>query len=299
MVEPLTIVIVILYILVLGAIGTSIVASRYRAPHVTGPVGKEGYLGEQGTLGVPGSDGPTGATGPIYLFGAVGYGHTGVTGGLGPTGWAGRTGLFGPTGPTGPATGATGNPGPRGASPVQGTTGPTGGVGNTGLPGHTGAASLGPVFATQHYVLSSPLTGTDIFLLAVPPVILTETIPAPVPAEFTLAAGVLQFNLPLTSYNVRVGMVAGITGLSGSWAPATVTLSSFPEPGAMPPMAFWATPTGVGSASLSVGTTIVYTTPAIVPVTFTPSLTVSVGSAGASINVTLLSITLEHAADAP
>lgn len=302
--NPLSIVILIIYVLLVGSICSSIVASHHRPIPVTGPGGKEGRIGDVGVTGQPGITGPTGVTGGFYASTPIYYGVTGATGATGIVSPDGSTGIMGTQGPSGPPTGQTGFPGARGPSPIMGTTGPTGGVGPTGSTGPTGFSALGPVFVDQHYTYNAVLTASSTTItIADPPMVLLSTIPTVVPPEFTLtpSAGTIQFNLANTSYIIQVGIEAVLNGLPsspGGWAPAVITLNGFPGSSLLPPISLWFVASGStpASASVSGGITIVYTTPLSPPAIFNPSLTISTtASSGTTISITLLSIMLQHA----
>lgn len=302
--QGLTVILIIMYILLIGAVTVSIFASRYQPPHNPGPEGKEGFMGLPGIKGSSGDVGPTGQTGPFY----AGEGdHHGLTGNTGPSGLSiqfGPTGLRGPTGPTGPQTGPTGNDGPRGPTPLIGITGPTGSGGPEGVTGITGPSTPGPVFISLLYSYSAPVVGPTGFPFSIPvaqpPMTLVSTLPASIPADFILGpTGSIGFTNTGTSYLVRIGIELKFAGLTGTWQPTVVSLNNFPSPPGIPLINMYPVAISSSTAVASLGATIVYTTPLTPsPVFFSPELVIGISSLNpaTTLTISLLSITIERAA---
>lgn len=303
--NPLTLVLLILYTILIGVAVVSVVANHYRAPHIPGPQGKQGLQGSEGILGIQGDVGATGETGGFFALVASLYGHTGMTGPTGMELTPGYMGTRGSTGPSGPSTGATGLPGPRGDTPDRGVTGATGGVGPTGPTGPRGAMPSGPVFLNILYnynailttagATSIPVGGNTMNIVHILPV---SGAPA---SDLILApSGQISFTAPDSTYIVRVGMNLALRGLvSGSaWQPCTVSLVNFPTPPGMPIVTVWPTASQATEAVCSLGTTLIFSTVGlIVPVIFNPTLLVSISSVGAStsLDISLMSLTIERA----
>jgi hypothetical protein len=295
--QALPIILVFLYLLVIGSAIASGFAYRHDIPQLEGLAGKEGLIGEPGTMGPQGDDGPIGVTGQFYLYGTPLYGQTGSTGLTGIFLVPGSTGPHGNIGPTGPPTGPTGFIGPRGPSLPFGATGPTGPSGPTGNTGSVGPPTSGPIYFSLLYIyqVALPLTTTTIIVSA-PPMTLVPPLPAtPPPPDFTFGpAGAITFQRSNTSYLVRLGLNFRLSNLTGAWQPASVALQGFPAPSQVGIIFVWPAAISTSEAVGSLGTTIVYTT-ATAPITFTPQLVVRVSTANASINISLLSITIERA----
>ncbi len=297
---PLTLVILALYVLLVSVGIVSVIAARRQPDLVAGPPGKEGPPGTMGSQGIQGITGITGNTGSSYSSPPLGYGITGPTGPTGIFSLQGPTGYVGVTGPTGPQTGPTGFTGPRGPTPAVGPTGSTGPAGSRGPTGSTGAATQGPVSMNISYfysaVLASP--GTTIIPVGTPPMTVIGALPTPLSADFTVSpTGVVSFNLPSTAYLIRIGLDASLAGLSGSWRPTVISLNNFPSPPGMPLIDLWPAAAAPTTAVTSLGVTIAYVTPLVVPVSFTPELVVTIAavSGTTSITVSLVSITIERA----
>lgn len=301
--QLLTIIIIILYLLTTVSVVASIAAAHYRSPSVAGAQGKEGFPGLMGATGIDGDQGPTGRTGTFIQEAIPLYGYTGV---IGPTGLrfgpAGPTGQPGPPGPTGPDTGPTGNPGPFGPTPSGGLTGPMGADGPAGPTGPLGHRAAGPVFGYVLYNYSNPLPGAGVQLIPLSMMNFVHFLPPIPPPEFTMtgSGGTIQFNLPEVSYYVRIGLHMSLLGLPPDWAPGMVTLQGFPAPSTMPAITLYPVMTSASSAVVSLGSVHVYTTPAGSPgPLFTPVMlvnlsNVSTGSGATSVNIAMVSITLEH-----
>jgi hypothetical protein len=93
-------------------------------------------------------------------------------------------------------------------------------------------------------------------------------------------------------------MDLSVAGLTGSWDPMVISLNQFPAPPGMPLVNIWPTATSSSVAVGSLGMSTVYTTGASVPTTFEPQLVISInnGDPTTSLIISLLSITIEHAA---
>lgn len=307
--QPLSIVIIVLYILAFGALATSVLASRYQSPGVTGEVGKGGHLGLQGVIGPAGDPGPTGITGPFYFPAKTLFGQTGETGTTGFTGTEGPTGSRGPTGATGPPTGTTGTRGPAGPSLGVGITGPTGGKGPSGSTGPTGPRTAGPPFAYVAYLHTQTITQLPMpneITLGQMQVI--HHLPVVFPPEFVIPlplAATYSFTEINVGYIVRIGISMTFTGLPpGTWSPGSVTLSEFPAVSpsvgtvGIMPIIFFLSATSSTTASASFSTTYVYETSILPPIPFAPKISISLNavqtSPPTSVNISLLSLTIER-----
>lgn len=300
MVQPLTIVIVILYVLIAASASASIVAAHYRAPGVTGIQGKDGPPGVAGATGTIGEEGPTGRTGTFYQRVFPLLGHTGMTGATGTATSQGPTGYAGNTGPTGGDTGPTGIRGPFGATPGVGPTGPTGPDGPTGAPGPSGPQTPGPVYGNILFNYSNSLPGPGVQIIPLTAMTFVRTLPVPVPPEFTMTPpGVIQFNAPGRSYYVRIGFNLTLSGLTPLWAPASVSLVGFPAPSTMPAITLYPAPRIASVAVVSLGSVHVYTVPPGPAPVFAPSVTINLTgwTSTTSVEISFLSITLEHVSD--